>query len=737
MGGMTLLNWWLHTVIGGGLVLLVAGAVMARTRQPARQLRVAEWAVLAALLVTLLSLAPSWLPVPIVTTAPPAEDQKPAPVAAVRPEPPPIQGGQDDIVIEVDPSLFVQAMPPTPSPDAAPPDKPPTKTVAAAPPAPPWWTGERVVFLLLFAHLAGAAFLIVRLLLGYLGLWRLARAARPAPERVARLFAEVAGERRRVQLLTSERIGIPFSCGLLRPTVLLPAELCDAPDDVLRWVLMHELAHLERRDAWSSLLVGLGRALWFFLPWYGWLRRRVRLCQEYLADAAAVAAGRAEDYAEFLVGWAAAPPTPAGAAGVFGHSSDLYRRITMLLQSPVPVERRCPARWSLVAGVGLLAAAVVAGGIGLKAYAAPVPKKDEPAKEQPKKDEPKKDEKAKPAPIFPDFDGAFPNLPLNPDDFRKQIEEIQKQQRQAMEDLARAIQAQQAALGRVPNIRLVPGGLGFGRNARGTMHEGRLGALVDVPNPTLIDQLDLPKDQGLIVEDVLPDSAAAKAGVKAHDILLELNGKAVPSKPEDFLKQLDGIKANTPVDAVVMRKGKKETVKGLSLPEAPKDVPGVPGAPRNLRRGAIINPLGPGVIGLPGMAGLPGIAGLPGANGFPGLPGAAVVPGMAGLPGIAGLPGANGFPGLPGAAVGRGVTVSVTRNGDQVSAHYRDEAITVVISGKLDAGRLKLDTLTVQEGNGAAVKYDSIDKVPEKYRDKVKKLIEGAETGNVRAEVRP
>ena len=392
----------------------------------------------------------------------------------------------------------------------------------------------------------------------------------------------------------------------------------------------------------------------------------------------------------------------------------------MLLQSPVPVERRCPARWSLVSGLGLLAAAVIAGGIGLKAYAAPIPKKDEAAKEQPKKDEPKKDEKAKPAVppgpavIFPDFDGAFPRfppgaLPLNPDEFRKQIEEIQKQQQQALKDIARAVQAQQAAIGRVPNIRFAPGGFGaFGRG--GTMHEGRLGAMVDVPNPTLIDQLDLPKEQGLVVEDVVPGSAAAKAGVKAHDILLELNGKAVSSKPEDFLKQLDEIKANTPVDAVVMRKGKKETVKGLSLPEAPKDAPGVPGVPRNLPRGAKMNPFVPGVI---------------------------AVPGMAGVPGVAGWQGANGFPGRPAAAAGRGVAVSVTRNGDQVSAQYRDDAIAVMISGKLDNGKLKLDTLTVQEGDGAAVKYESVDKVPEKHRDKVKKLVEGAETGNVRAGARP
>jgi beta-lactamase regulating signal transducer with metallopeptidase domain len=733
MGGTTLLNWWLHTVIGGGLVLLVAGAVMLRTRQPARQLRIAEWAVLAALLVTLLSLGPAWLPLPIAAPAPAAAEATTAPIAAgpaVRPEPAPVPPGDADIVIEVDPRLFAPPAPLAAKAEAAVPPRAasPAPAATTAPAAEFWWTAERVVAALLLAHLAGALFLIGRLLLGYLGLWRLSRSARLAQERVWRLFGQVAGRERarRVTLLASDRVGVPFSCGLLRPTVLLPTYLCDAaPDDVLRWVLSHELAHLERRDAWSSLLVGLGRALWFFLPWYGWLRRRVRLCQEYLADAAAVAAGRAEDYAEFLVGWAAAPPTPAGAAGVFGHSSDLYRRITMLLQSPVPVERRCPARWSLLAGVGLLGAAVLAAGIGLKAYAGPIPKKDAPAKEEPKKDETKKDEnKDKPAVppgpgiIFPDLGGAFPKLPpgalpLDPEEFRKQIEAIQKEQRKAMEDIARAIQAQQAALGRMPNVRFAPAALGRLGNG-GTMHEGRLGAMVDVPSPTLVDQLDLPKDQGLIVEDVVPDSAAAKAGVKAHDILLELDGKAVSSKIDEFLKQLDDIKANKPVDAVVMRKGKKETVKGLSLPDAPKDAPAVPGFQRNkFRKGALMNPAGNGVFVLPGMAGFPQVAGL------------------GGLPNVPALAALGGVPGA------RGVQISVNRNNDSVTAQYRDDAVTVDLSGKLEDGKLKLDSLTVQEAGAAAQKYESVEKVPEKHREKVKKLIEGAETGIVRAEVKP
>jgi S1-C subfamily serine protease len=95
--------------------------------------------------------------------------------------------------------------------------------------------------------------------------------------------------------------------------------------------------------------------------------------------------------------------------------------------------------------------------------------------------------------------------------------------------------------------------------------------------------LDLPKNQGLVLEEIGPNSAAAKAGLKSHDILLELNGKPVSSKIEEFARQLADVKPATPVDAVVMRKGKKETVKGLTLPEVKQSE-----RPRRpARRGAI------------------------------------------------------------------------------------------------------------------------------------------------------
>jgi hypothetical protein len=102
----------------------------------------------------------------------------------------------------------------------------------------------------------------------------------------------------------------------------------------------------------------------------------------------------------------------------------------------------------------------------------------------------------------------------------------------------------------------------------------RLGAQLEPPSSLLIDQLGLPEKQGMVLREVPKDSAADKAGLKTNDILLELDGKPVPSDRTAFLEFLGGIKPDQKVNAVVVRKGQKVTVKDLTLPEA-KDVPGL------------------------------------------------------------------------------------------------------------------------------------------------------------------
>src|SRR5262249_55449011 len=85
----------------------------------------------------------------------------------------------------------------------------------------------------------------------------------------------------------------------------------------------------------------------------------------------------------------------------------------------------------------------------------------------------------------------------------------------------------------------------------------------------LVEQLDLPRDQGQVVLQVVPDSPAAEAGLKPSDVLLEINDKAVPKAPAEFLRTLEGIKADVAVNVVVLRKGVKKEIKGLKSRESP------------------------------------------------------------------------------------------------------------------------------------------------------------------------
>src|SRR5262249_22755710 len=71
------------------------------------------------------------------------------------------------------------------------------------------------------------------------------------------------------------------------------------------YCLAHEWSHVERRDIVSWHLATLTQFLFFYQPLFWWLRRQLRLCQDYLADArAAEQAVLAEDYADYLVGLA-------------------------------------------------------------------------------------------------------------------------------------------------------------------------------------------------------------------------------------------------------------------------------------------------------------------------------------------------------------------------------------------------------------------------------------------------
>jgi hypothetical protein len=485
--------------------------------------------------------------------------------------------------------------------------------------------------------------------------------------------------------------------------VVLPAALvAQGETQRLRWVLEHEGTHLLRRDAWGGVVLGLAQGLYFFLPWFWSLWRQVRLCQEYLADAAAArSADSRVDYAEFLLQWTAAGSVPlggvpTGAAGVAESKSDLFRRVEMLVKTDAGLERRCPWRWSLAVGSGMLALAVLGAGVALTSARAEgtgqEARKETTAQAKPeaKKQDPGKAEQKKAPDGVVDLERFFDGFGPGAMDAQG-LKELHARMEEARREMERAMQE----LGNLP-----PGaGRRFGAVVPGRSvkrEEPRLGVQVEKPSAELVDQLDLPKDQGLVVREVGPTSAAAKAGLRQHDVLLELAGQPVPSKPDEFAKMLSAIKPNKPVDVVVLRKGKRETVKGLSLPEArvdrrpeaeePGELPALPALPDpNLR--------------MPVFPNFPAVPGVRGRFAFP--------------------------PGLPG------VTMMSRTNG-QFTTEHESNGVKITLKGKIDEGKAVVTEVRIQ-ADGQEKTYDSVDKVPAEYKDKVKKLLEMNENGGVRA----
>jgi beta-lactamase regulating signal transducer with metallopeptidase domain len=103
-------------------------------------------------------------------------------------------------------------------------------------------------------------------------------------------------------LLASERIDMPFACGFWRSTIVLPIGAAQWSDDRRQVVLLHELAHVRRRDLLGQQLGRLACAVYWFHPLVWSAARRLRAESERACDDLVLSCGaRASDYAGHLL----------------------------------------------------------------------------------------------------------------------------------------------------------------------------------------------------------------------------------------------------------------------------------------------------------------------------------------------------------------------------------------------------------------------------------------------------
>ena len=115
-------------------------------------------------------------------------------------------------------------------------------------------------------------------------------------------WVSACGIRRPVRLLVSTQIASPMATGFLRPAVILPEPLLTQfRDRELDHVLLHELAHVARRDDWSNLAARALTGLVGLHPVAAWVLRRVERERELACDDWVVSmTGEARPYAASL-----------------------------------------------------------------------------------------------------------------------------------------------------------------------------------------------------------------------------------------------------------------------------------------------------------------------------------------------------------------------------------------------------------------------------------------------------
>ncbi len=324
---------WLHEVIalswkGAWLALLAGLLLVLLRRRLSPAWRHGLW-MLVLLRLALPDVATSpvsvarWLPMPapesaaVVMTIPPA-------AMPVLPRP---------LLEETVPDLPM--IEETPAPVGAAVMPPATKAA--------WTTWDWLTLL----WLAGTGGMIATMLALHLRLLARVRRDPTAPAAgLAALYAsacERAGIKRGApRLIITNAVRAPALFGVLRPVILLPRELAASGDpEALRLILLHELAHWQRRDLWTQLAASLLLALHWFNPAVWWAARRLRAEAEMAADARALRhaeAGAAHRLGEVLLGFTqhatAGWMTWLAAATVLGISEnqrDLRHRIEALV----------------------------------------------------------------------------------------------------------------------------------------------------------------------------------------------------------------------------------------------------------------------------------------------------------------------------------------------------------------------------------------------------------------------
>jgi beta-lactamase regulating signal transducer with metallopeptidase domain len=242
------------------LVAGLVGVILFALRVRASALRHDAWRTVlgAMLLMPILQYCVASIPIPvsaptrrIATSADPAT-RRPVPSAA------PMVGTAPDL--------------------RAPAAGPPAAPMAQEPPL----RGRVWPRALLVAYGIGVLVLLSRLALGWRAAAHLARGSRRIPANDSQSRAPWPGD---TAVYESNLVATPVTVGAFAPSIILPPTWRLWPDDELRAVLAHEVAHVRRRDPLVRFVAHFNLCVFWFHPLAWWLQRKLAATAEHACGA--------------------------------------------------------------------------------------------------------------------------------------------------------------------------------------------------------------------------------------------------------------------------------------------------------------------------------------------------------------------------------------------------------------------------------------------------------------------
>jgi bla regulator protein BlaR1 len=238
---------------------------------------------------------------------------------------------------------------------------PGARVVAAALESEPDWTYWPTVVLVI-GWPCGAVFILASNLFAN---WRFSRRVSLAPvchdPRVLELWARssaLARVRREIPIVLFDGVQQPALMGVLHPRLLLPPDVLALSDEQLQMIMLHELAHVRRRDVAINWLLLVLKAVHWINPVFWLAASRFSSLREQACDAFALrrlGGQSAVNYGELLVTLATcATPSPRWRvfvpASMLSIFSSMFRRRALAARlRALPRAAAVRKRWQAIA----------------------------------------------------------------------------------------------------------------------------------------------------------------------------------------------------------------------------------------------------------------------------------------------------------------------------------------------------------------------------------------------------